>query len=67
MKVYIVKTLGIPTVILGVFDDENLANSFATIQKKYNHNVLMQDQKIVLEVRELISMGSPEANEILLS
>jgi hypothetical protein len=62
--------MGVPTVILGVFDDENLANSYAALKKKSNkasENPLEQRQNIAVSARDLISKGSPEANKIILS
>lgn len=70
MKVYIVTTMGVPTVILGLFDDENLANSYVALKKKSNkasENPLEQRQNIRVSVHDLISKGSPEANKIILS
>lgn len=72
MRVYIVTTIGgIHGVILGVFDDENLANSYAALKKKAysaSENPLEQrQQNIRVSAHDLISKGSPEANKIILS
>lgn len=71
MKVYIVTTMGVPAFILGVFDDENLANSYAALKKKaYNASedpLEQRRQNIRVSAHDLISKGSPEANKIILS
>jgi hypothetical protein len=61
MNVYIVKTLGVPTIILGVFDDEKLASSYSiTFKPQF-------PSQIAVSVHEVVSYGSPKANEIMLS